>query len=74
MPLCYSGYYGKLSCNNDNFIDRIQVVTSKYRGKIKDSLIYPYTLLCTGHYQVMLSLAANNSVIDTVARLSKNNI
>ena len=25
-------YYGKLSCNNDNLIDCIRVVTSKYRG------------------------------------------
>ena len=39
MPLCDSGYYGKLSCNDDNFIDCTQVVTSKYRGNITGSIL-----------------------------------
>ena len=36
MLLCDSGYYSKLSCNDGNFIDRIQVITSNYkeRGKM----------------------------------------
>ena len=29
MPLCDSGYYDKLMCNDDNFIDSIRVITSK---------------------------------------------
>ena len=42
MPLRHSGYYGKLLCNDDNFIDRIRIVTSKYRGNITGSTYNKY--------------------------------
>ena len=32
-------YDSKLSCNDDNFIDGIQGVTSKYRGNVTGNIL-----------------------------------
>ena len=39
MPLCDSRYYGILLCGDDNFIDCIRVVASKYSENITNSIL-----------------------------------
>ena len=63
MPLCDSGYYSKISCNDGSFIDRIRVTTSDCKEK---GCSYPIMLnrqLGKNHTQVYQKIISHSQTV-----------